>query len=313
MSIVDFKEIPQAHGNGEAGLTDTFELFAQEFFKNLGFKIIEGPSRGVDNGRDLIIEESIQGKFDESENKIRWLVSCKHKAHSGNAVRPEDEINLLENLSIHECDGFIGFYSTLASTGLDKIINGLRNQQKKTIVFNAQSIEAELLKTVSGIELIKRFFPKSFNEWTAENPVKADIFKDGEYQLKCMVCDKSLVVDNKVNGNLYTIKPTNDLSKIIAFKWSCCGKCDERLNHNNHHQGFIEFFDHIESKATPVTFLLFVFDLIRDMQKGITILEDQALNDLKHFLFAIYPYVTRNMTTREAEVLDMEIMMRNLF
>lgn len=124
MSIIDFKEIPPAYGNGEAGLTDTFELFAQEFFKNLGFKIIKGPSRGADNGKDLIIEESIQGKLDESESKIRWLVSCKHKAHSGNSVKPEDETHLLERLVTHGCNGFIGFYSTLASTGLDTFING---------------------------------------------------------------------------------------------------------------------------------------------------------------------------------------------
>lgn len=312
MSIIDFKEIPPAHGNGEAGLTDTFELFAQEFFKNLGFKILEGPSRGADNGKDLIIEETIQGKLDESESKVRWLVSCKHKAHSGNSVKPEDETHLSERLLTHQCDGFIGFYSTLASTGLDSFISGLRNRDHKTTVFNAQIIEANLLKTKSGIGLIERFFPESFNRWRAESPIRADIFRDDEFQLKCMVCDEDLVVNNKVNGNLYTIKPKNDLSKIIAFKWSCCGECDNRLNSNNHYQGIIEFFDHIESKATPVTFLLFMLDLINEMQKGITTLNDQALKDLRHFLFAIYPYVTRNMTTREAEVLDMELMMRSL-
>lgn len=127
-----------------------------------------------------------------------------------------------------------------------------------------------------------------------------------------MVCDENLVVNNKVKGNFYTIKPQADLRKVIAFKWSCSGECDHRLTHSIYQQGFIEFFDHIESKATPVTFLLFVLDLMSEMQKGVTTLNDQALKDLRHFLFAIYPYVTRNMTTREAEVLEMELLMRQI-
>ncbi|MBU0384167.1 restriction endonuclease, partial [Acinetobacter baumannii] len=314
MAIIDFKEIPPAHGNGDEGLRDSFELFAEEFFKSLGFTIIEGPSRGADNGKDLIVEENIQGIFDQSATSVRWLVSCKHKAHSGNSVAPADELNLIEKLTAHRCNGFIGFYSTLASTGLDTLITGIRNSNYRTRVLNAENIESILLESKSGISLIERFFPESFNRWRAENPVKAKIFSDDEFPLKCMVCGNNLVINNKMHGNLYTIKKVNDLNSIVAFKWSCSGECDKAINppENFKLHGLIEYFDHIENKATPTTFLLFVLDIIRDMQNGMGMLSEEAFKDLQYFLCAIYPYVTRNMTTRESEILGMDLMCRNI-
>lgn len=313
MTILNFKEIPEAHGNGESGLKDTFELFAEVFFSKLGFKIIEAPSRGADNGKDLIIEESIQGKFDISESKIRWLVSCKHKAHSGNSVRPEDEPNLLERITLHKCSGFIGFYSTLASSGLDTLISGLSNTGNlKTKIFNAENIETVLLQSQSGIELIERFFPQSFTQWRAENPEKAKIFKEGEFELKCMVCEENLITGNSVKGNFYTIKKTSDLTTVVAVKWSCSGDCDKRLNFNNQRQGLMDSFDHIDSKATPVTYLLFIMDILRDIQSGNEIYNEDAFNNIKHLICAIYPLVTRNMTTKEADILEGELMMRSI-
>lgn len=312
MAIINFKEIPEAHGNGENGLRDTFELFAEVFFTKLGFKIIEGPSRGTDNGKDLIIEESVQGKFDVSESKIRWLVSCKHKAHTGNSVRPEDEGNLLDRLSLHQCSGFIGFYSTLASTGLNALISGLPNSGKKIKILNAENIETLLLQSQTGIELIERFFPQSFAQWRAENPEKAKIFKDGEFELNCMVCGKDLITNNSVQGGFYTIKEMNNLDKIVSVKWSCIGECDKRLNSNNYRKGLTEIFEHIESKATPVTYLIFILDILRDMQNGRITYSEDAFEKMKHLICAIYPLVTRNMTKKEAEILEGELMMRSI-
>src|SRR5207244_3856960 len=87
VSAVDFKEIPEAHK--ATGEQDQFELFVREFLVALGFSIIEGPERGIDRGRDLLVEETIRGTF--SEEKKRWVVSAKHKAHSGASVNNDDE------------------------------------------------------------------------------------------------------------------------------------------------------------------------------------------------------------------------------
>ena len=105
MPIIDFKEIPQANvANGEQ---DTFELFARDFFNELGFIIIETPSRGSDDGKDLLIEEEIKGII--SNRKWRWLVSCKHKSFSGSSVGRDEEIDIAGRIEEHDADGFIAF------------------------------------------------------------------------------------------------------------------------------------------------------------------------------------------------------------
>jgi Holliday junction resolvase-like predicted endonuclease len=91
---LDFKEIPQ--GNIANGQQDTFELFARDFFEKLGFEILQHPSRGADGKKDLIVMEVIKSKT--GIIKIKWLVSCKHKAHSGKSVSEDDEINILERI-----------------------------------------------------------------------------------------------------------------------------------------------------------------------------------------------------------------------
>jgi hypothetical protein len=71
MPIIDFKEIPR--GNIADGQQDQFEFFAREFLDLLDYRIVSGPSRGADGGRDLIVEELRTGPG--GETKIRWLVS----------------------------------------------------------------------------------------------------------------------------------------------------------------------------------------------------------------------------------------------
>ena len=55
MPILDFSEIPEAHiGTGKQ---DTFELLAREFLEYIGFTTVQGPDRGADGGKDLIVRE----------------------------------------------------------------------------------------------------------------------------------------------------------------------------------------------------------------------------------------------------------------
>ena len=53
-------------------------------------------------------------------------MSCKHKAHSGNSVAPDDEANIRDRVETHACTGFIAFYSTLPSSGLARNLEALR-------------------------------------------------------------------------------------------------------------------------------------------------------------------------------------------
>lgn len=186
--ILDFTEIPQANLGG--GLQDTFELFTRDFLQYLGYRIVADPDRGADGKKDLIVDEVIPGIM--SEYTIRWLVSCKHYAHSGSAVKDIDEPNITERLKQHACQGFMGVYSTLPSTSLSGLLSGVDN---KTI-FDHEKIEGLLLRDAEGQHLAARYFPKSFANFRVENPVPAELFSDAQ-SIHCEVCGADLLDGSK--------------------------------------------------------------------------------------------------------------------
>jgi DNA-directed RNA polymerase subunit RPC12/RpoP len=186
MPVIDFKEIPEPHKS--TGQQDTFELFCRDFFELLGFNIVSTPNRGADGGADIIIEEIRKGTL--GETRFRWLVSCKHKAHSGKSVTPEDESNISDRVQSNSCQGFIGFYSTLPSSGLSRILDGLKNLQ--SVVYDAQKIEGILLTSSDSLHLANRYFAQSINNWKQENPSAPVLFSDSR-GLECMNCGSQLL------------------------------------------------------------------------------------------------------------------------
>ncbi len=159
MSALNFKEIPEAHTGPDR---DRFEIFAREFFAAKKFRIVEHPDRGPDGGRDLILEEDRSGPG--GTTIIRWLVSCKHKAHGTSSVQPPDDSNIRDRLGTHGCQGFISFYSAVPSSGLANILNGLK-PTFEYLPFDPGSIERFLLDTPEGRSVAARFMPISFGEY----------------------------------------------------------------------------------------------------------------------------------------------------
>jgi hypothetical protein len=137
---------------------DQFELFAREFLSMKGFVILTSPDRGPDFGRDLIVEEIRTGVA--GETKVKWLVSCKHNAHSGVSVLPSVETDIRDRIETHNCSGFIGFYSSVPSSGLAAKLVALQSTYP-VIIFDQEKIEAILLASKDGIILARRFMPIS--------------------------------------------------------------------------------------------------------------------------------------------------------
>lgn len=157
MARLNFKEIPSI--SSEGGDTDHFEKFCQEFINLvLGMSIVKGPSRGADGGIDIGAQES---------NGKKWLVSCKHYAYSGNSVGRADEEDILDRIAEHDCNGFMGIYSTIPSSGLEQKLERLRKVKGLEYkIYNSEEIERLLLEGLQGFRLAKRFFPKSIqNVW----------------------------------------------------------------------------------------------------------------------------------------------------
>lgn len=160
MPRLNFQEIAPA--NGDSKDFDQFEKFAKIFFeKVLRGTVTKGPSRGADGGIDLRVE------FKKTTGTVSKLVSCKHRAHSKDSVGKNEEQDIVDRLAAWGCTVFVGFYSTIASSGLEQALERLR--QVKSIefeLFNSEDIETLLLTTHAGFLVAKRFFPHSIqNVW----------------------------------------------------------------------------------------------------------------------------------------------------
>ncbi|PFQ61214.1 hypothetical protein COK21_27830 [Bacillus cereus] len=194
MTILNFKEISKANIGGEG--QDKFELFARDFFKFLGYVIVDEPDRGQDGGKDILIEEKREGIMGRTST-IRWLVSCKHFIHSKNSksVGKDDEIDISDRVKGQKCNGFIGFYSTLPSSGLTKKLANLKEAENIDYdTYDYAKIEYFLLENERGKEIASRYFPKSYNEWIEKGQLAENMLQMTRAVSRYISNNKDLII-----------------------------------------------------------------------------------------------------------------------
>ncbi len=299
--ILEFKEIPKANtGNGDQ---DTFELFARDFLEVLGYKIIQNPDRGADGKKDLIVQESRQGP--SGTTYIKWLVSCKHYAHSGKSVSDTDELNILDRVSTHQCDGFIGFYSTLPATSLGTNIQGLKTSIE-TYTLDREQIEKILLENSQGLKLASRYFPKSFSKYVVESPKPAKIFSD-KLSLCCEYCGKNLL---KEKSGIFVLLKEFSHSEDGTYRrypytkayFSCKGDHDRILKNKYLQDGnFIDEWVEISSFTYPTGYIKKVMSWFNSFQEDSELIEGEAFDKLKILFLNTFPHISREQTTEEKE------------
>lgn len=295
--ILDFKEIPEA--NGKDGLQDTFELFARDFLKYLGYEIITDPNRGADGKVDLIVEEKYKGI--DSEMTFRWLVSCKHYAHTGKSVSDSDEVNIRERLLQHNCDGFMGFYSTLCSSSLGNLINSMHSQNGKkfAMAYDHEKIECYLLRNQEGQKLASRFFPQSYQRYTIEHPTPAEIFESQD-SIRCECCGKSLM-ENQFGGICCFLRIGKDEKCIDYIYFSCKGECDRKLGYLYRKQhGFLENgWEEISDFCVPQLWISRLSSFHYDMKNHRY--SEEAIDKMNMLFEKSFPWIARHLTTKEKE------------
>lgn len=303
--ILDFKEIPQA--NKGDGSQDTFELFARDFLEILGYKIIQHPDRGADGKKDLIVLESRPGLSGISH--IKWLVSCKHYAHSGKSVADTDEPNILDRISVHDCDGFIGFYSTLPSTSLGNNFEGLKKRKTEIQSFDREQIEKILLESPQGLKLASRYFPESFRKYSIENPKPAKIFSN-DPEICCEYCDTNLLADEKKGVGIFvTLRRMSDINaeKYVRQSYarayfSCKGDCERILqNKYSHEENLIDEWVDISDYLTPTGYIKKIMAWLNSILIDEEKIEGEAFDKLKKLFLNTFPYIAREQTTEEKE------------
>lgn len=203
MGILDFREIcspsyshkSSSHVSpGKSNLSDDFELFCQEFFEIVkGYRLFRSVSNGPDFGIDLGVEDHV-GK--------KWLVSCKHYAHSGSCVSYKRESNIIERVGSWGCDGFIPFYAAVPTNTLAQSLIGAESfiEVKR---YYKERIERELLESSEGVGIAARYFPNSLIN---------------HYRNFIKPSDRYSIDDLKVDGNLLSIADFSYMKSVGSDK-----------------------------------------------------------------------------------------------
>jgi|GEM_PF-411869 hypothetical protein len=327
MSVIDFKEIPEAHKSG--GNQDSFEFFAHSFMQKIGVGVPYEINRGADGGIDFLLEEDRKGSF--GTTTFKWLVSCKHKAFSGKAVQSVDEADLFDRVNTNNCQGFIGFYSTIVSSGLKKKFDELRRKGIEVKIFDKEAIEDGILKGFQFDDpfkfnemkrLAERFFPKSTSEWVINNPRPAFIFYS-EPTLKCCNCGKELLTRDlfkKRGDSLVTVwyeknEDGTTKTKLIEeesvpvighIAWSCKGKCDNilgsDLSQRFNYSGWNDLGDFLLPPVYLRNLNSFMLGIFHNTYTEEAIMQERTL--MNNF----FPFISRHLNDEDKE--QMDILMR---
>ncbi|MDK4732023.1 restriction endonuclease [Rhizobium sp. CNPSo 3490] len=279
------------------GRQDTFELFARDFFKLLGYEIASDPDRGADGGSDIKLIERRVGVG--GETIVRWLVSCKHKVSSGKSVSTTDDSNIGDRVKANGCDGFIGFYSTLASSGLRTIVSGLGIPFH---IFDREKIEGHLLHSSRGLELAKRYFPQSIKSWSNDNPTPAQLFREQPH-LPCEICGTNLL--EKPGKGIVSLwqrmrETPQQASAFEQIHFTCFGHCDDVVKTRLRGSKLIDGWEDIQDISIPTVYIRWIMSVLNEMRSGVTY-SDDAFDHLKELLLQLFPYVARHPTQKESE------------
>jgi hypothetical protein len=301
MPVLDFSEIPEAHI--ATGQQDTFELFAREFLEYIGFQIVQGPDRGADGGKDLIVRELRKGVG--GETAINWLVSCKHKAHGGSSVSVNEELDIRDRVAANMCQGFIGFYSTLPSSGLTTKLEGLKDRFEYQI-YDREKIEGNLLNSSKGINITKRYFPVSMQKWQRNKPKPEKFFWEFS-GLTCDYCGKDLL-DPERSGIVVMWEKThehrenNDIDEYVDIYCCCKGNCDRTLKakYYSKYEHVIDGWEDIPDIAIPTVYIKWINSIFIELHHKAKYSES-AFNKIRKIMLELFPYISRELTDEEKE------------
>lgn len=292
--MIDYKEISD---EGEI-----WELFARDFLQEIGFYVESSVDRGPDGKKDLIISENLQGNL--GTYKFKWLVSCKHFANSGKSVQEKDEINISERIDSFNCDGFIGFYSTVPSSGLNTRLTQLKENGKikDYRVFDYKTIDNYLL-TVGYSKLLMQYFPISHKKLKPLHTIYNQYLP-----LNCEECKEDLLIklyENSYSGLIALIENFNEkipddyVETVEDIYWACKGKCDNKISNKLKSRMRSSSWKDIGDLIIPAYFIKWLLSILNNLESNSINFSPEAYEKLKYFIMAVSQKVMRDMTEKE--------------
>lgn len=282
----------------EIGDDGTWELFARDYLAELGFVVDVPPGRGPDQGRDLLISEQLTGRL--RTEKFTWLVSCKYYTKSEKAVGTGDEVSITDRLVHHKADGFIGFYSTVASAALVDRLKQYRQDGhiKAYEIFDRKKIEAGFYgEGLSRLAL--RYFPLSYGRM---RPLQKLI---GDYlPLECEICGKDVLlasIERPYGANIAWSYSRENHRHYLDAHIVCKGNCDRELEERLWAQGQMSGWEDIGDLTNPLFFLRNLMTYTNHLQGRKYSYSDEAHAKMKHIYVAIAQRTLREITDEDSE------------
>ena len=168
-------------------------------------------------------------------------------------IRPSlaGENNISDRMKQHGAEGFIGFYSTVASSPLVARLKELRDRGTLAAfeIYDGARIEAGFHDIgLSGVLL--QHLPASHTSLRPIHPLL------GKYvPLECDVCGKDLLRRSIRNQKLSLISFAEKDDVIHEVHFVCKGPCDERISNGIYRRGFVQGWDDIDDYCNPLIYL----------------------------------------------------------
>lgn len=285
--IIDFKEVTTG---------EDWELFARDFLAELGLVIETPPGRGADGGKDLLVSEQLRGKI--ATTKFNWLVSCKNFACSEKAVSSDDEPSVSDRVRQHGANGFMGFYSTVATSAFVERLRALNADSSlaRFEIFDHRKIEAQLLK-IGMSKLVARYFPKSCAQL---KPIQ-QLF-DEYIPLNCEICGRDVLqnsLSDPSSAIVATAVPIKGSGETPSVHVVCKGKCDEALQSRLYKKGYMTGWEDVTDLLNPMGYLKNFIAYMNILHSSEPKYSKKAHEAQKHIYIALAQCTLREVTEED--------------
>lgn len=287
--LIDFSEVKDG---------DQWELFARDFFVAQGLVVESTPSRGPDGGKDILVSEQQVGKI--GTRKFTWLVSCKNNAISGKSVGVSHEQNILERIRQHHADGFIGFYSTIASAALNNRLESLKESSDVLdfVIYDARLIEHYFI-TDSMSKIALRYFPEGYKRL---RPIQK--ITDEYVPLICGSCERDVLklsVLKLYHANVLFASDRNGNGVKQSVNIACKGQCTTDVETTLRGKGLTTGWEDIGDLINPVSYLKFYLTYMNQLKSNSAKYSENYHNQMKDLIIALSQRTLREVTTEDFE------------
>ncbi len=156
---LDFTDLPEDGSE--------FECMVQELLQTMGMHA-ERIGLGPDQGVDIIAEEIMLDRLGAMQVS-RYVVQCKHFAHSGKAVGRSDVTDIRDTIGNHGANGYVLVTSTDVTSSLKERLQELREAEPSWNIQIWDRTELEHKLSTYPV-LTAKYFPKRFRRVKIVNP-----------------------------------------------------------------------------------------------------------------------------------------------